>query len=85
MSTPAEMLDLIVAKAKDLRAAGVRRVRLEGCEFDLLAHESAEEAQTPDANAASEPVESPVDPLFDAHTFLGRGMPTYQRRNALGR
>lgn len=74
---PAEWLELICARAKELRDAGVVQLQLEGCTVTL---------QPPDAPVViqqqAQERDTDLDPLLDAATYGRRdgSVPGYPRR-----
>ena len=75
--TPADLLDVVIDKARKLREAGVLRVRIEGLAFDLapppqiLVEDEAGDEEL-------EEFEDP-NPLNDPTTFGGQ-VPGFKRR-----
>jgi len=70
MASPAEWIDLVIARAVDLRRVGVARISIEGCVVDLLpTDEAAAVAAEP---SAEDKATEPTDPLEDPWTFGGR-------------
>lgn len=75
--TTLETLSGLAAIARELRAAGVLRVRVEGVELELAP--AAE--QYAGAEISSIPAEGPApgDPLDDPATFGNRGVPRLRK------
>lgn len=68
-ATPDSLLDLIIAKAPGLRAAGVQGVQIDGCAFTLTPWES------PAGPVAAEPEPEYLDPLYDPATYAAQAVP----------
>lgn len=76
-TTPADLLDLLITKAPDLRAAGVRTVAIGTFSFALTPHEPpATTAPPPDVEHETN------DPLFDPATYASRMIPGRARPGA---
>lgn len=79
--TPAALLDLLVSKAKGLRDAGILRVELEGCKFDLAPADVAvpEVRRIP---ADEVPIPTEPDAMNDPATYGTTGrVPGFTRRS----
>lgn len=77
VTDPAQLLDVVIAKARQLREAGVLRVRLEGLSFDL----AAKEPIVLEAGEGEEEIDEAddADPFNDPATYGGR-VPGFKRR-----
>lgn len=76
--TPAELVELLLAKAGDLRKAGVLLIRLEGLEAQLTPHIEPLPPMGPTPQQMGV-VEEPTASINDPLSFGGRPMPTLKR------
>lgn len=76
--TPAELLDLIISRAPQLRTAGVRMVQLMGEDHVSFSMEPPEPAPPVGARTDEDEQPEPEDPLDDPATFgRKRGTPGF--------
>lgn len=75
---PTQLLDLIIAKAPDLRAAGVLHVQLEGLAFALAPLERAVMVEDDEDQEGQQGAPS-SDPLNDEDTY-GGPVPGFRRQ-----
>jgi hypothetical protein len=74
MMEPAQLLDVVISKARQLREVGVLRVQIEGLAFDLAPAEPQEQEVEEIVDAIDD-----SDPFNDPTTFGGR-VPGFRRR-----
>lgn len=76
--TPAETIDLLIAKAKELRSAGVLRLSIDGFSVEL-AHWDPPVDETESGKRFPQGLTEDPDPMNDPTTFGRKSVPGFER------